>query len=645
MTPIEPAHVTNGIWPGAARKRVSPFSGLRARLSLVIALALIPAALFLLLDSISIRRQVEAGAQAELLSQAQFVADAYGKELDEVQRVLGAIALYPEVQSGDAASCSARLAQVAELYQPQLRGFGVSDLDGAMFCTSAPISGTINIADRRWFREALSTGQFAIGDYSIGRPSGLPLLGLGYPVVDGEGKIVRVVSHSLLLSRLDAQAQALPLPPDAVLTITDRRGAILLRTPGGEEWVGQIQPDPVLQHLEDSGPRVVEAQGIDNVRRLYALAPIRGPSGDQVWLSIGRTPEVLYAAVTEATLRNLAAIAATLLAALAAIWIGSHRLLLRRIDQMVDASTRLAGGDWQATAPVGSRVDELDRLALTFNAMAGMLRQRQAELLAREQHLRQTQAELQVLNNSLEQRVAQRTAELERSNRELDRFAYVASHDLKSPLRAIDNLAAWIAEDARGVLAPDSQVHLSKLRARVQRLENLLNDLLLYSRAGRRRHAVEWVDTAALVDTIVDGLDLPRGMQVVIQGELPRIRGERVPLDMVLRNLIENAIKHHHRQQEGVVVISAVQAPGEQGEGWVEFCVRDNGPGIDPQYHDRIFEVFQTLRPRDAVEGSGMGLAIVQKTVEALGGQVWVVSAQGEGAAFHFTYPRLPGVP
>ena len=191
-------------------------------------------------------------------------------------------------------------------------------------------------------------------------------------------------------------------------------------------------------------------------------------------------------------------------------------------------------------------------------------------------------------------------------------------------------------------------MHLRKLRGRVQRLESLLNDLLLYARAGRRRHAIEWVDTAALVRAVVDRLQPPPGMQVTIEDDLPWIRCERIPFEVVLHNLIENAIKHHHRPQEGVLVISAAPAAapgagaaGVQGEGWVEFCVRDNGPGIEPEYHDRIFEVFQTLRPRDEVEGSGMGLAIVQKTVEALGGRVWVVSAPGGGAAFYFTYPRL----
>lgn len=255
--------------------------------------------------------------------------------------------------------------------------------------------------------------------------------------------------------------------------------------------------------------------------------------------------------------------------------------------------------------------------------------------------LKQAQAALQELNNTLEQRVADRTAELEhsnrnleRSNRELDRFAYIASHDLKSPLRAIDNLATWIAEDTADLLPPAAQVHLTKLRTRVKRLETLLDDLLHYSRAGRRRYTVEPVDTRALAHSVAASLRPPEGFSVQIADHLPTIRSERLPLETVLRGLLENALKHHHHTQEGSVTVTA-----ERRGNWVEFCVRDNGPGIDPQFHERIFEVFQTLRPRDEVEGSGMGLAIVKKTVESAGGRVWVESAEGAGATFFFTWP------
>jgi PAS domain S-box-containing protein len=251
-----------------------------------------------------------------------------------------------------------------------------------------------------------------------------------------------------------------------------------------------------------------------------------------------------------------------------------------------------------------------------------------------EEELQRLTRELQEFNKTLEERVAERTAELQRSNRELDRFAYIASHDLKAPLRAIDHLAAWIAEDSTGTLSPVSQEHLVKLRGRVKRLEGLLDALLHYSRAGRRRHPSQWLDTAAVVQDVAELLNPPDGFQVVVKGDLPRVCCEQAPFETLLRNLIENAIKHHDRPYEGKVTVSAAT----RGD-FVEFHVHDNGPGIAPQYHARIFEVFQTLKPRDDVEGSGMGLAIAKKTVESAGGEIWVESSVGKGATFCFTWP------
>lgn len=242
---------------------------------------------------------------------------------------------------------------------------------------------------------------------------------------------------------------------------------------------------------------------------------------------------------------------------------------------------------------------------------------------------------LLTMNESLEQRVSERTAQLERSNRELDQFAYVASHDLKAPLRGIEQLASWISHDAAALLPEPSQEHLHKLRQRVRRMERLLNDLLAYSRVGRRDGKVEVVDTTALIHDVVALLAPPAGFSVQITGELPAVVAPRMPLEIVFRNLLDNALKHHHEPQHGEVSISAHVA----GD-FVEFCVRDNGPGIDPQFHDRIFGVFQTLQPRDQIEGSGMGLAIVKKTIEHRGGTVTVQSAIGAGTTFYFTWPH-----
>jgi signal transduction histidine kinase len=252
------------------------------------------------------------------------------------------------------------------------------------------------------------------------------------------------------------------------------------------------------------------------------------------------------------------------------------------------------------------------------------------------QAARQAEAELRELNVNLEQHVAARTRELQRSNRELDQFAYVASHDLKAPLRAVDQLASWIVEDAAAVLPSASQVHLTKLRSRIQRLERLLDDLLAYSRAGRQHHPLEQVDTGVLVRNICDLLAPPAGFTVSLGEYFPTLVAARVPLETVLRNLISNAIKHHDHPQVGRVVITATEQ-----RAFVLFTVADDGPGIDPAFQDRIFEIFQTLKPRDEVEGSGIGLAVVKKLVEEYGGTVQVESSTGQGATFRFTWPRV----
>lgn len=248
---------------------------------------------------------------------------------------------------------------------------------------------------------------------------------------------------------------------------------------------------------------------------------------------------------------------------------------------------------------------------------------------------RDAEARLRQLNESLEDRVAERTQELERSNRELDRFAYVASHDLKAPLRAIDNLATWLHQDVNELLPPQSQEHLHKLRGRVRRMEKLLDDLLAYSRAGRVQHALQEVDSGALVRSIFDLLSPPPQFRLTVHEPMPVITTQRVPLETVLRNLLGNAIKHHNRSDGHVQVAAAWVEAGQA----VEFRVEDDGPGMALEYHDRVFELFQTLQPRDQVEGSGMGLAIVKKTVESAGGVITIESSEGGGACFRFTWP------
>jgi signal transduction histidine kinase len=225
--------------------------------------------------------------------------------------------------------------------------------------------------------------------------------------------------------------------------------------------------------------------------------------------------------------------------------------------------------------------------------------------------------------------------DLERSNADLEQFAYVASHDLKAPLRAIDNLAGWIEEDVAEHMSDDSREHMTLLRGRIGRLESLLEGLLRYARTGRDETEKSWVDTGSLVSEAVELLGEPEIVSVDIPGDLPRIHTSAAALQQVFRNLIGNAVKHRDRDDVCVEI-----GYRDLEDVW-EFSVTDDGPGIPEQYHDRIFQMFQTLKRRDEVEGSGLGLAMVRKLVRAHGGEIDVGSSEGErGAVFRFTWAK-----
>lgn len=223
---------------------------------------------------------------------------------------------------------------------------------------------------------------------------------------------------------------------------------------------------------------------------------------------------------------------------------------------------------------------------------------------------------------------------LERSNRELDQFAYVVSHDLKAPLRAIDNLSQWIAEDLAGTLDADIRHKLELLRGRVQRMANLIEDILEYSRIGRVKTDIKPVNVQHLLAEVIEEVALPDGFHILIGPDMPVIKTERIRLKQVFANLIGNAVNHHNRP-DGQIVVTVART-----DGGFAFSVADNGPGIAPEYHRKIFEMFQTLQPCATLKNTGIGLALVKKIVENQGGQIELLSAAGQGAKFIFTWPE-----
>ena len=306
-----------------------------------------------------------------------------------------------------------------------------------------------------------------------------------------------------------------------------------------------------------------------------------------------------------------------------------------RARRLMRAIAAVADGHLDRRVDTESR-DGIGKVAAAFNEMA-------ERLLAAKQDRQRIEEDLAKSNRLLLEEVKERTAaqgrlfrsvtELRRSNQELDNFAYGASHDLKAPLRGIRNLTQWIAEDVGNTASEDTVQNLALLHNRVERLDMLLDSLLQYSRVGRAGGVPEDIDIAKLVHDIGDYMAPGAGFKVVWRGKNPAIRTNKAPLEQVLCNLIGNALKHHDGSA-GSVVVSAREI-----DNLVEFHVEDDGPGIAPEFHERIFQMFQTLRSRDEVEGSGMGLAIVKKSVEGHGGTVRVERPPAHrGTAFVFTW-------
>lgn len=233
-----------------------------------------------------------------------------------------------------------------------------------------------------------------------------------------------------------------------------------------------------------------------------------------------------------------------------------------------------------------------------------------------------------------EAKQAQLLQELESVNRELNDFAYVVSHDLKAPLRAIGSLANWLATDYAEKLGPEGQEQLDLLVGRVKRMHALIDGILQYSRVARSREERERVNLNYLLAEVVEMLGPPGQVNIRLENDLPSVIGEVTRLQQLFQNLLSNAIKFMDKPQGEIRIGSTALE-----DAW-QIYVADNGPGIDAKHFGKIFQLFQTLTPRDEFESTGVGLALVKKIVELHSGKVWVESTVGQGSTFFFTLPK-----
>ena len=297
------------------------------------------------------------------------------------------------------------------------------------------------------------------------------------------------------------------------------------------------------------------------------------------------------------------------------------RSIQRGLKELLLSSQAVSRRDFRRKAIIYSR-DEIGTLANHFNSMA--------------EELERLEKENRDVNNSLERKVRQRTAEMESKNRELEQFAYVASHDLQEPLRTISGFVELLQKEYRDRIDGNGIKYLDYLSQGSDRMKTLIKDLLDYSRIGRQKEA-KTVDSRQTLEEVLADLDksIRESGAVIKASGLPVLQAYPTELKLLLQNLISNAIKFRHPDRQPAIFIEALSEPA----CW-KFSVSDNGIGIESQFLERIFIIFQRLHSRTKYEGSGIGLAHGKKIAELHGGMIWAESNPGEGTRFSFTISK-----
>ncbi|MFJ1538314.1 ATP-binding protein [Micromonospora chalcea] len=391
------------------------------------------------------------------------------------------------------------------------------------------------------------------------------------------------------------------------------------------QWRAQVA-EPVITTVQRDGPEAGQALITDATRQQFdGIRSSVNTLQDEILIVRQETAERVNA--TSNTLVVLLIIAALVVTAAGVVMLLSlDRILIRPLAALVSQVREVADGDYRHHIE-GSGPPEFRRLAEDIDQMRMKI--------ARElDEVREARERIEWVNSQLQKQAE----ELTRSNRDLEQFAYVASHDLQEPLRKVASFCQLLQRRYAGQLDERADQYIAFAVDGAQRMQRLINDLLAFSRIGRLTTGFTEVDLNKVMGDVAGQTEaaVQYADADLTWGEMPTIRGEEPLLTNLLVNLVSNSVKFRRPDVPPKVHVSARLVDGE----W-EISCRDNGIGIEPEFADKIFVIFQRLHSKDAYPGTGIGLAIVKKIVEYHGGRVWVDTDAGEGTTIRFTLPAL----
>jgi signal transduction histidine kinase len=607
------------------------FSSLRFRLILLVLLTSLPAIILIFYIGAE-QRQHDVDAVYDLsLALAAHAADKNEVLIEDTRVTLIALSHAMNIEGDDLRGCGHLFAHLKGGHFPFYSSFYVADLQGNILCTMPDGNVPADMEGCGHYQSLIKAEDFVVSEYHICRNTGKGVISLGYPIWGENDHKLGVIYVGIDLTWFNDFAVEAQLQPDSSLTVFDRDGVILAHYPDPGNWVGKTIPDEeVRDRVIDQKEGTFRSVDADGIERLHAFLPLSG-TDESVFLVLGTPTSYAFASTNQTTIRNLVWISIAILAALVAAWIIGGAFVYRQINDLVDTTQRLANGDLSARTMGVYEQGEFGVLNRAVDEMAESLAKRDDERKQAERSIRQY------------------AASLERSNRDLMDFANIASHDLQEPLRKISTFADMLSVRYAGNLDEKGDEYLNRIRVSARNLQELIIDLLTYSRISTKSHPYQKVDLIPIIEQVLIDFELrieEIGAEIRID-ELPLVQADPLQMRQLFSNLIGNSLKFIKPDQKVFIDLSGDLVKPQHDDAkisnWYELRVSDNGVGFDEKYLDRIFQPFQRLHNPAAYEGNGMGLAICRKIVERHGGEITAKSSPGHGSIFIVRLPVLNG--